>query len=109
MSEKKRVGVSLTVSLPSAIRAIEDLLASLKAGTVCIIRGDEYVTLKPENEVDLEISGVDKKGKGSLKLELAWRRHEVAPEIAEESFVITSTEPPPPAEPVAAIPDETNE
>lgn len=100
MSDKKKISVHSTVDLPTAIAAIEDLVASLKAGTVCVIRGEEYVTLKPESRVEMDVAAASKKAKGSLKLELSWRHYEEIDESSAQEFVITSTVPEPTLAPI---------
>lgn len=78
---------------------LEGIVASFKAGTVCVRKGSEFVTLKPLGRLDFEIEAEAKKGKQSLTLEIKWAE-EVITKPACEGFSISSTEPEP--EPEAA-------
>lgn len=47
----------------SVVNFLEDFLKSFKEKTVCVQRGDDFVTLKPADNMDVEIEASVKKGK----------------------------------------------
>ncbi len=69
---------------------LEDLLASLKSGTLCIQQGENLVTLHPGQFVDFEVEAASKKGKEKLSLELSWRNDK---DDEKKDFKIMSEEP----------------
>ncbi len=69
---------------------LEDLLASLKSGTLCIQQGENLVTLHPSQFVDFEVEAASKKGKEKLSIELNWRNDK---EEEQKEFKIMSQEP----------------
>lgn len=90
--EKKTVAIKEKMELSKVITCLEDLLAGLKTGTMCIQHGDDLVTLRPEKCVELEIEAVIKKGKEKFSLELNWS-NEKEKETEEKEFRIMSSEP----------------
>ena len=95
--KKNEVEVKKSLEIEAAAAALEDLAASLRAGTICVEKGEQYVTLKPAEVVDLELKAAQKKNKNKFVMELTWR--EVLPaDEAENEFKISSKEPEPPVE-----------
>jgi len=92
--EKKSVVLKEKMELDKVIACLEDIVASLKAGTMCIQHGDDLITLKPTASVELEIEAVMKKGKEKLALELSWHNEkEKEKETEKMEFRIMSSEP----------------
>ncbi len=99
MSSKSGISVKGSMDFKSVATFLDDLVRSFKDKTVVVQRGDEFVTLKPTDNIDLELEAVMKKGKQKLTLELAWREEA---EIQEEvSFQVSSKEPEPKPQPTA--------
>lgn len=74
-------------------RMLEDLAGSIKAGTVCLQKGGEFVTLKPASTLEFEIEASARKGRQKLELRVKWQEPvEAAPEAP---FTISSQEPEP--------------
>lgn len=74
-------------------RMLEDLAGSIKAGTVCLQKGGEFVTLKPASTLEFEIEASARKGRQKLELCVKWQEPvEAAPEAP---FTISSQEPQP--------------
>lgn len=93
MSSKSGISVKGTMDFKSVATFLDDLVKSFKDKTVVVQRGDEFVTLKPADSIDIELEAVMKKGKQKLTLELAWREEIESQE--EVSFRVTSREPEP--------------
>lgn len=70
---KNVVKIDSLMELTRVISTIEDILASLKKGTLHVSLGDEAVTLVPPPVVDFEMELVEKKDKAKLSLEISWR------------------------------------
>lgn len=92
--EKKAIALKEKMELGKVIACLEDIVASLNEGTMCIQYGEDLITLKPTGNVDLEIEAVVKKGKEKLVLELSWQNDSGrAKEVEEKEFRIMSSEP----------------
>jgi len=89
---KKEIKIKRTLDQKTLAGLLEDLVATFKAGTICLESGGEFVTLKPGRHIEVEIEAGHKKEKQKLTLSLNWRTD--APE--EKPVVdlkISSTEP----------------
>jgi amphi-Trp domain-containing protein len=71
---------------------LEGVVASFKAGTVCVRKGSEFVTLKPSGRLYFEIEAEIKKGRQSLAVEVKWLEEPQAKQACEP-FSISATEP----------------
>ena len=87
--------ISYKASLPhhQAIKHLENLVASLKKGSVCLQVGEDYVLLKLDEVVpmDIEVEASEKKGKNRLSLELAWREVRLKEDLSEPMLSISRT------------------
>ena len=90
---KQELSLKGTVDLERAIGYLEDLIASLKAGTVHIQQGDKGLTIHPRDVVDLEVEVEQKKAKEKFTIELAWRNGVTTP--TDGDLVISSEAPEP--------------
>lgn len=101
---KNGVTYKADLSAPQALAHLENLVASLQKGSVCVQVDKEYVVLGLDQaaSVDVEISASQKKGKRRLSLELSWsdpkHQEEQAPSIVIGSQA-PPMEPPRPAPP----------
>jgi amphi-Trp domain-containing protein len=94
---KREVEFEGTMDVKQATEYLEKLLASFKAGTVCVQRGSAAVALKPEPVVNLEVEAKQKESKESLSIKLKWRKVEpMQPEAVGPELEISDKEPPPP-------------
>ncbi len=95
------ISVKGSMDFNSTLAFLEDLVASIKEKTVCIQRGEEFITLKPTDTIEMEIEAKQKKGKEKLSIELSWRQElpKVESEEAEQPFSVSSKEPEIPAVP----------
>jgi len=75
----------------AAVALLGDVLKSFKDKTVCIQKGEEYVTLRPAESIAFEIEAQRKKGKQKLSIELSWFEDLVA-EVPTD-FKVSSKEP----------------
>ncbi|GMT49245.1 MAG: hypothetical protein IEMM0008_0784 [bacterium] len=91
MSSKQDVSMKGLVSSKEAAAYLQDLITCFKAGTICVQQGDEFVTLKPEDMVLLEIEAEQKKDKEKFILEMTWRKGEKL--NGDIDLKITSKEP----------------
>lgn len=92
---KSGVSVKGTMDFPSMVAFLEDLVGCFKEKTICIQRGDEFITLKPAENIEMEIEAKQKKGKEKLVLELSWREElpQLDEEEAEAPFRVSAKEP----------------
>jgi amphi-Trp domain-containing protein len=95
--KKNEISVKKSLEVEALAAVLNELAASLRAGTVCVEREGQFVTLIPAEVVDLELEAVRKKNKSKLSLELTWR-DVVAHDELEAAFTISSQEPEPVAE-----------
>lgn len=89
--------IKSTLSRLDVVNHLEQLVASLKAGSVCIRKGDKMVTLTPCDPVLFELAAegkVEKDGlREKLSIELKWKLSEDKPEETESSFTISAQPP----------------
>lgn len=90
--EKKKLSIKETADLKRVISYMEDIVKSLKAGKVCLVKGSEFITLKPSSLVSFEMEGTARKGKEKLAFEVTWVQGEEMKEECEE-LKISSSEP----------------
>jgi len=106
-------GVSYKADLPTsqALALLENLVESLKKGSVCVQVDKEYVVmgLGKTTPMEVEVSASQKKGKKRLSLELSWSDPKQGAEQAPAIMIGTqappaetpSPAPAPPAKPPA--------
>jgi len=94
----KELKVRTTVGLLETVKQLENLIASLKEGTICITKNDKAIVLSPKEPVSLELEAEVKLEKNTLKekltIELKWKKEE-QPVEEKESFSISSEAPKP--------------
>ena len=88
---KREAKVKAAMDLPKAISYLDDLVASLKAGTVTVANGGEGLSLTPDESVKVEVKATQKVDKESISIELSWRRESAPP--SEVDFRISPGEP----------------
>ncbi len=71
--DKHEVSTKVIMQVKDVIAYLEDLTASLKAGQVCVQQGNEFVTLKPAEAIEVEVEAVQKKDKEKFTLEISWK------------------------------------
>ena len=108
--KKNEVKIKGNMTAKDVAVLLEDLVKSIKAGTVCIESGDNFVTLKPGDNIDFGIEAVQKKGKEKLSIEFGWRQPVPEDEEPENVLKISSKEPkietpPEPVKPVSGKPN----
>ncbi|MBG0788950.1 MAG: amphi-Trp domain-containing protein [Desulfovibrionaceae bacterium] len=91
--EKQKIGVKMNLPYAEAVSYLEDLLKSLKSGTVVVQSGDDHVTMKPGDNVTVEVEAKVKKGRQKFALEIEWA------ENGPGDLTITDKEPEPAPEP----------
>lgn len=85
----------------SLAQLLEDMAKSIKAGTVCLQKGGEFVTLKTSGPMDFTIEAAVKKGKQKLEIYVKWEQ--AAEMAAPDEITISAVEPElSPCEPEAA-------
>ena len=97
MSDKKENKVESVVELSRAIQYLEDVVASLKSGSVSVDGMNGMLTLIPEPTVKLKIEATQKASKESLSLKVSWRKGDMVGEPTE--IRVSAGQPTPPAEP----------
>ncbi|WP_052812944.1 amphi-Trp domain-containing protein [Desulfonatronum thioautotrophicum] len=91
---KKEVKLKGVMETSQVVTYLEDLVAGLKEGTICVRQGEEFVTLCPDQMVDVEVKATAKKGKEKFEMELSWYREPADEE--SQLITISSEEPEPP-------------
>ncbi|THB65222.1 MAG: amphi-Trp domain-containing protein [Desulfovibrio sp.] len=89
---KQGISVKGNMDYDAVVAFLNDLVASFKAKTVCVQRGDQFVTVTPGEQIELEIEAQEKKGKQKLALELSWRT-ELPVMEGEQALKVSSVEP----------------
>lgn len=89
---KNEVTVKRSMAPEAAADVLADLSAGLRAGTVCVIQGEDFVTLTPGGGIEVGILAGRKKDKQKISIQMAWREVEVEA-IEEAGFGISSQEP----------------
>lgn len=86
----KALKIKSTTDLSDVIRHLENLIDSLKEGTVTIRKDDKAVTLTPQEPISMEIEAEAKSDKKSrrekLQFELKWKKGET---VQEKAFSIS--------------------
>ena len=72
--DKKEMTFDGTVDMAGAISQLEDLLAGLKSGTLCVQQGTEFLTVRPAESVDMGVKVRRKGDKESVSVILEWQR-----------------------------------
>jgi len=80
---KKEVKLKEAMSRDQVAAYLENLIAGLKAGKICVQQGEQFVALCPEQLINVEIQASVKKGKEKFEMELAWRKEEASEEISD--------------------------
>lgn len=88
---KQGISVKGTMDYEAVVAFLDDFVASFKKKTVCVQRGEEFVTLTPGEQVEVEIEAQEKKGKQKLSMEFTWRSE--VPLEGDMSFKVSATEP----------------
>jgi amphi-Trp domain-containing protein len=68
---KSEVSFEGTMTLDKVLSYLEELTASIRAGSIKVEKGVEQVTLQPADVVTLEVKAKTKKNKQSFRLELS--------------------------------------
>ena len=71
------------MTLDKVLTYLEELAASVRAGSIRVDSGGEAVVLQPADTVTLEVKAKTKKNKQSFRLELSWEANKL--EIGERS------------------------
>jgi len=96
---KSSISLKGAMDQTSLAQLLEDVAKGVRAGTVCLRKAAEYVTLKPAGNLEFEIEAAIKKGKQKLEIAVKW---ESLPEIAAPGDITISAE-----EPEVPDPSET--
>ncbi len=83
---KKEVKLKGVMDINQVASYLEDLAVSLKQGKVCVRQGEQFVTLCPDQMVEMEVKASAKKGKEKFEMELVWQREEVLDKDQEISI-----------------------
>lgn len=88
---KREISFKGRIAQAKAIAYIEELLNGLKNDALYVQNDDEYVALKPTDDVLFEVEASQKKGKERLSIELTWTQPE--PMEEETGLRILTSEP----------------
>lgn len=70
--EKNKVKFKQVISRDEAVTYLEDMLDSLKSGSLVVQRDDDQLVLKPSERLEVEVEAKVKKHKRKFSLELSW-------------------------------------
>lgn len=99
---KKEVKLKGVMGRDQVVAYLEDLLAGLKSGKICVQQGEEFVTLCPEQLINVEVQASVKKGKEKFEMELVWRKEEAPVEMSGTR--ISASEPEAPEDAAQELP-----
>ncbi len=88
--EYNEVRVESDLELGQAISYLEDIVAGLKSGRLCVQHEEDELTLAPQRTVSVSIKARQKKDKESVNLKISWRTPTVQKE-GTPPLRITST------------------
>jgi amphi-Trp domain-containing protein len=89
---KSEVKIKRTMEADALADLLDDLVKSIREGTVCVQRGEEFVTLNPGGRIELELEAGQKKDKQKFSIEMSWRQLDIEEEESAD-FKISSREP----------------
>lgn len=92
---KKTINVKMVTDVKRVSSFLDDLVSSIKDGTVCVQKGSDFVTLTPMNDIEVEVEAKQKKNKESLILELSWKTKDENADESIDIFKISSSQPEP--------------
>jgi amphi-Trp domain-containing protein len=73
---KKEAKIKASLELPQVVERLDEVLRSLRGGTVSFVNGDHSLALTPSGPIKMEISATKKAHKETISVELSWRREE---------------------------------
>lgn len=97
--DKSKIAMKQVLAYNDAVGYLEALLKSFREGRIVVRKGEEFVTLTPPENVEIEVSAKQKKDKEKFSLELSW----TCVEEGGEPLVITDKLPEPAQEPCDAV------
>jgi len=72
----KELKIKTTAGLLETVKQMENLITSLKEGTICIRKNDEVIFLKPQEPLNMELKAITKPDKYSVRekvtIKLTW-------------------------------------
>jgi amphi-Trp domain-containing protein len=87
---KNKVKAKGTVEFRRAVGYLEDVLEGMKNGRIVVRQGDQSVTFRHVDALEMEIEAKEKAGKQELSMEMTWREPPHVGEMA--GLTITSEE-----------------
>ena len=94
---KKSIEIKVSMDTQALVALLENIVANIKSGVVCIQRDEACVAIKPTEQAEVSIEAGVKKDRQKLKIAMSWR--EVAPAMEAQCFTISNVEPEPPVAP----------
>ncbi len=92
----KELKIKTKAGLLETVKQLENLVASLKEGSICIRKNEDVIYLSPQEPVELELEAEVKLERNTLKekltVELKWKKEETAVR-EKEPFNISSEAP----------------
>ncbi|MBD3380863.1 MAG: amphi-Trp domain-containing protein [candidate division Zixibacteria bacterium] len=88
---KKELSFKGRVEPARAVNFLNDLVAGLNSGGFYLQNGDDYIGLKPNQHLLMEVEASQKKGKDKITIELSWDREDIQTE--DMKLRITSAPP----------------
>lgn len=86
----KELTFKSSMQIDKVIDYIESILESLQNRTLCIQKGDEYITLTPADSLSLEVEAESKSDKEKIAIKLSWSKTEA---VKEHELIISSEHP----------------
>ena len=85
---KRETKHETVADLARAVSYLEDVIKSLRSGSISVGNGSEKLVLKPQDQLKVKVEATQKPNKESISLRLSWQTHEEPTEA--EPFSIGS-------------------
>jgi len=72
MNEKNKIQNKAAMTLNEAISYLEELSRGFKEGKIVVQQGEEFITLLPPENIQVEVEAKQKHSKEKFSLELSW-------------------------------------
>jgi len=73
---KDKIKLEGAMAVAEVVAYLEDLTAGMRAGSVCMTVGQDFLRLKPRGVMEVSIKVAQKKDKEKISMEVEWARAE---------------------------------
>jgi amphi-Trp domain-containing protein len=90
---KKEINLNVILNKDEIIQYLESLAQNLKSEKLVIEKGNQFLSLTPSAQIEINVEAKQKKGKEKLRIELSWSTEEAS--VPADFLKIFSTDPEP--------------